>query len=177
MFRLLMIAALAVGLAIGAVPLMERLAAGGDGPLVAGLFGRSAENPAPARQKASYDRRVSVRADAKGHFHIDANINGRHVAVMFDTGASAIALTDMDGRRLGLNLRENDYTVPISTANGRTAAAPVHLDEVRIGDIRVHDVPAFVMKPGLLDKSLLGMTFLKRIDSFEVAGDRLILTD
>ncbi|MCC2111237.1 MAG: TIGR02281 family clan AA aspartic protease [Hyphomicrobiales bacterium] len=179
MYRLVMIAALAVGSAIGAVPLMERLSAGEEVPLVSSLFGRSADKrpSAPVQQKSSYGRRVSVRADDKGHFQIDAKINGRHVALMFDTGASAIALTDMDGRRLGLNLREKDYTIAVSTANGQAAAAPVRLDEVRVGDIRVRDVPAFVMKPGLLEKSLLGMTFLKRIDSFEVAGDRLIMTD
>jgi len=36
-------------------------------------------------------------------------------------------------------------------------------------------VPALVSSPGDLKTSLLGMSFLKRLESFEVRGERLVL--
>jgi aspartyl protease family protein len=38
-------------------------------------------------------------------------------------------------------------------------------------------VPALVSRPGALRENLLGMTFLDRLASFEVRGDRLILRE
>jgi aspartyl protease family protein len=67
------------------------------------------------------------------------------------------------------------YSVPVETANGRTRAAPVTLDKVAIGSIVERNIPALIAQPGQLRTSLLGMSFLNRLASSEVRGDRLVL--
>lgn len=112
-----------------------------------------------------------------GHFNADAMVNGTHVHFLVDTGASDVALTREDAQRAGLNLNSLSYTTAYDTANGRIMAARVMLDEVAIGDIVLHDVEASVTRTESLPSSLLGMSFLGRLSSVEVSGDRLILRE
>jgi aspartyl protease family protein len=67
------------------------------------------------------------------------------------------------------------YTVNIDTANGRARAAPVTLDRIAIGGLVERSVEALVAQPGQLKMSLLGMSFLNRLQSWQVSGDRLVL--
>jgi len=118
---------------------------------------------------------VVLRAGADGHFYANATVNGVAMRLMVDTGASGIALAAADARRLGFDPAALDYVLPVMTANGRTFAAPVMLDEIRLGPIAFGPIRASVMPPGALERSLLGMSFLERLSGFEIAGDRLIL--
>jgi aspartyl protease family protein len=109
-----------------------------------------------------------------GHFHVDALVNGTAVNFLVDTGASDVAISTDDARRLGLDPDKLVYNMPYQTANGVTMAARVTLGEIKVGDIVVRNVQASVGR-GNMDMSLLGMTFLNRIGSIEVKGDRLVL--
>ena len=118
-----------------------------------------------------------VTRTADGHFEVSANVNGTSVAFVVDTGASAVILTRDDAERVGIELADLYYRIPIDTANGRTTAAPAMLATIDIGNIRRYDVQALVARRGDLSRSLLGMTFLETLWGFEIRGDRLILTD
>jgi aspartyl protease family protein len=120
---------------------------------------------------------VEIKAGRHGHFHAEVEINGRPTRVMIDTGASAVALTYEDAERAGLYVNDSDFRQTVSTANGTTRVAPVTLDRVSIGDISVRDVPAVVTRPGLLNTTLLGMTFLSRLSRFDMRSGVLILQD
>jgi aspartyl protease family protein len=63
----------------------------------------------------------------------------------------------------------------METANGRTRAASITLDRLVVGDIVEREVPALVAQPGQLRVSLLGMTFLNRLASWQVQGDKLTM--
>jgi aspartyl protease family protein len=67
------------------------------------------------------------------------------------------------------------YNIQVDTANGRTRAAAVTLDRIGIGGIVERSVPALIAQPGQLRTSLLGMSFLNRLESWEVRGDKLIM--
>ena len=67
------------------------------------------------------------------------------------------------------------YNINVDTANGRTRAAPVTLDRVAIGGLVERSVQALIAQPGQLKTSLLGMSFLNRLQSWEVRGDKLVL--
>jgi aspartyl protease family protein len=95
--------------------------------------------------------------------------------MVLDTGASAVVLTHEAARAAGLPLEVLKYSVNVDTANGLARAAPVTLDRVSIGGLTERSVPALVASPGALRTSLLGMTFLNRLESWEVRGDRLLL--
>jgi aspartyl protease family protein len=110
-----------------------------------------------------------------GGFSIAAQVNGARVSMALDTGASSVVLTQDAAKAAGLPLEVLAYTVTVDTANGRARAAPVTLDRVAVGSIVARSVPALIAPPGQLRVSLLGMSFLKRLDSWEVRGDRLLL--
>jgi aspartyl protease family protein len=95
--------------------------------------------------------------------------------MVLDTGASAVVLTPEAAKAAGLPLEVLAYSINVETANGRARAAPVTLDRISVGGITERSVPALIAQPGQLRVSLLGMSFLNRLESWEVRGDRLLL--
>jgi aspartyl protease family protein len=93
--------------------------------------------------------------------------------MVLDTGASSVVLTQEAAKAAGLPIEVLNYTVNVDTANGRTRAAAVTLDRVAVGGLTERSVPALVAQPGQLRNNLLGMSFLNRLQSWEVRGDRL----
>ena len=120
---------------------------------------------------------VVLRASDNGHFETSARINGRSVDVLVDTGATLVALTYEDARRAGLSLADRDFTGRSRTANGVSRVAPVRLDKVTIGSITVRDVDGVVAEEGKLFKTLLGMSFLSRLDQVDMRSGKLVLKD
>lgn len=118
---------------------------------------------------------VAVTANQSGHFSISTTVNGTYVEMILDTGATQVVLTDFDARRIGINMDELKYTIPVKTANGETHTAGIRLDDVSVGPISVDRVRALIAKPEDLTTSLLGMSFLKSLSSFEIKGDQVIL--
>ncbi len=116
---------------------------------------------------------VLIARSSGGGFSIAAQINGARVTLALDTGASSVVLTQEAAKAAGLPVEVLTYTVNVETANGRARAAPVTLDRVAIGSIVERAVPALVAQPGQLHTSLLGMSFLSRLESLQVRGDQL----
>lgn len=146
----------------------------GEGSGFAGLFAR--EQPKPARRAAS-GMSVELASDNRGHYQASAEINGRDVSALVDTGASMVVLTYEDAERAGIYLKPSDFTATSRTANGTARNAPVMLDEVCIESICVRDVRAAVAEPGRLHVSLLGMTYLGRLGRFEMRDGTLVLEE
>jgi aspartyl protease family protein len=131
---------------------------------------------APVRS-APGNRIVEIKAGAHGHYFTSAEVNGRPVDVLVDSGASIVALTYDDARRAGVFVRGSDYTQRVSTANGFARVAPVVLDRISIGAITVRHVPAAVTEPGSLATSLLGMSFLARLQRVDMRAGTLLLQE
>jgi aspartyl protease family protein len=129
----------------------------------------------PGRVAQRSQRTVEIVRGRAGDFQVAAQVNGSRVAMVFDTGASAVVLTQEAARLAGLPLEVLSYTVSVDTANGRTRAAAVTLDRVAVGGIVERSVPALIAQPGQLRVSLLGMSFLNRLESWEVRGDKLVM--
>lgn len=118
---------------------------------------------------------VAVTRQRDGTFVVPTQVNGRSVIFLFDTGASSVVLTSDTAQALGFDLDKLRFRVPVLTANGRALTAPVTIDQLGIGSIKLAKVPALVSAPGVLHQNLLGQTVLDRLDSFEVRGNRLVL--
>ena len=108
-----------------------------------------------------------------GDFQVAMQVNGVRLPMVLDTGASAVVLTQDAAKAAGLPLEMLAYNVNVDTANGRARAASVTLDRIAVGSIVERGVPALIAQPGQLKTSLLGMSFLNRLHSWEVRGDRL----
>lgn len=131
--------------------------------------------PVSAPRAAAGFGSVVLKADAGGHYQAQIEIEGQRIPMLVDTGATIVALRSEDAARLGLNPAPADFTISISTANGELRAARATLREVRLENILVTDVPAVIMPQGALGQSLLGMSFMKKLSSFQSAGGELVL--
>ena len=118
---------------------------------------------------------VEVARGRTGDFSVAAQINGARIPMVLDSGASAIVLTQEAAKAAGLPLEVLQYSVNVETANGRTHAAPVTLDRIAIGGLTERSVSALIAQPGQLKTNLLGMSFLNRLQSWEVRGDKLMM--
>ncbi len=123
----------------------------------------------------SHGRTVEIARGRAGEFQVATQVNGARVPMVLDTGASAVVLTQDAAKAAGLPLEVLAYTVNIDTANGRTRAAAVTLERVAVGSIVERAVPALIAQPGTLKTSLLGMSFLSRLQGWEVRGDKVVM--
>ena len=112
-----------------------------------------------------------------GHFSADFRINGRAVKGLIDTGATYVAINTSTARTLGLGLANSDFKHQVRTANGVTSAALVSLDRMEIGAITVHDIEAFVLNDQALSATLIGMSFMSKLQSYRVKDNRLELVN
>jgi aspartyl protease family protein len=124
---------------------------------------------------ATSSRSLTLESGSDGHYPAEARIEGRHVDFIVDTGASLVILRESDAARIGIRPMRSDYTVTVSTANGKIKAARASLDRVELGGITVENVQALVLPDEALWKNLLGMSFLSRLKRYEVANGRMIL--
>ncbi|WP_165837207.1 TIGR02281 family clan AA aspartic protease [Phenylobacterium hankyongense] len=138
-------------------------AAKAEAPLV-----MAATGPLPAPQGGA------VMKASDGHFWADGDVNGQAVHFLVDTGATAVALTPKDAERLGFDLSKLHYGYAVVTAGGQARAAGVKLASISVAGARLENVDALVIERGL-DASLLGMTYLGRLSSFQATRQALFL--
>lgn len=128
---------------------------------------------APPPQSAEGNAAAIAKA-TDGHYWAEADVNGSRVRFLVDTGATAVALTLNDAKRLGFDPAQLDYSYQVMTASGQARAAAVKLASISVSGARVADVDALVIEKGL-DTSLLGMTYLGRLSRWEATKTSLIL--
>jgi aspartyl protease family protein len=119
-------------------------------------------------------QRVTLIADERGHFVSPARINGGAVTVLVDTGATLIAMSRGDAKKIGLNYLKGQKALT-QTASGIVPVYRVKLDTVKLGDIVLNNVDASVHEGEGPPVVLLGMSFLSRVEMTR-QGDRLVLT-
>jgi len=118
---------------------------------------------------------VIVNRRLGGGFVVPATIDGKRVAMLFDTGASTVVLRAEDAARVGLDAGKLSFDVDVVTANGAASAAEITIDRMAVGPIVARNVRALVARRGALGESLLGMSFLERLQSYGVERGRLVL--
>jgi clan AA aspartic protease (TIGR02281 family) len=135
----------------------------------------SSENvQSPTVLKPSSNRTLVYPADRLGHVAFTAMVNGAPVRFLVDTGASRVTLTPEAARAAGVELGQLAFTQRTMTANGLAREAPVTLREIRIEQLSIDNVPAAVNEN--LRISLLGMSFLRRLKSFEMREGALTIS-
>ncbi len=120
-------------------------------------------------------RAVQVERAQNGEFALQAKINGTVAPMVIDTGATSVVLTYETAKAAGLPLELLEYDVDVETAGGHTKAARLTLDRLAIGKLVERSVPALVVPRGQMKTNLLGMSYLDRLESWEVRADRLML--
>src|ERR1700677_2616645 len=103
-----------------------------------------------------------------GSFAFEAIVNGAHVQMLFDTGASVVALRAEDAGRFGVSASNLNYSAKVKTANGTADVAPIIIDTLTIGNITERRVVGYVAREGMLPRNLLGQSFLARLSGYNV---------
>ncbi|MEZ5923470.1 MAG: TIGR02281 family clan AA aspartic protease [Hyphomicrobiaceae bacterium] len=125
--------------------------------------------------QAEGQQAVRLRKRTDGHFVARTVVDGTQITMLVDTGASSVVLKSTDAQRIGIDTAGLDYVIPVQTANGTAFAARVRLKTVAVGTIAFTDLEGLVAQSGVLEESLLGMSFLSRLGSYEFSGDYLTL--
>lgn len=168
MIKVLAIGCIAALSAIGAARTIASLDDGAHAATPVLLAEAAISAPTPPSTTAQ------VTKSADGHYWAEAMVDGKVVRFLVDTGATAVALTADDARRLGYNPAGLDYRYDVITAEGRVKAAAVQLRSISIAGARVDNVDALILERGL-HTSLLGMSYLGKLQSFEATRTSLIL--
>lgn len=117
---------------------------------------------------------MKLYRESNGHFYADAEVNGTPVHFLVDTGASMVALTREDARRVGLSVDDASFSVIGSGASGAVTGRQVMFSTIKLGGKRVDDVKGAVLGDGL-GVSLLGQSFLSRIGNVSISDDEMVL--
>jgi aspartyl protease family protein len=127
------------------------------------------------QRAASPARAAQIARGQSGEFAVRAKINGVSAPMVIDTGATSVVLTYETAKAAGLPLELLEYDVDVETAGGHTKAARLTLDRLAVGKLVERSVPALVVPHGQMRTNLLGMSFLDRLESWEVRADSLML--
>ncbi len=118
---------------------------------------------------------IEVPRRFDGHYYLTLQLNDVNVEFIVDTGATDVVLTMDDARRIGVDPDNLAFSGQANTANGVVRTAFTRVDEVRLGDIVDRNLSVSI-NGGEMDGSLLGMSYLRRFESIEIRGDKLILS-
>ena len=161
-----------VAAAVGMLVLRDSMSRGMDAkPALAESAETEAEVPIITAHQI---RTASLRKEGDGHFWATAYVNGTPVKFLVDTGASLVALSERDARRIGLNTDKLEQNAKVRTAAGEVMAATAMIDRIEIDGVTVKNIQAVVIDKGL-EHSLLGMSFLNRLDGWDVTANAIVI--
>jgi len=133
-------------------------------------MGQHFETPSQGGERTS----VTLAPDSRGHFIADAQVNGGHLRLLVDTGATTVRLSTQDAQRLGIDYTRGEPGWSIVADGRRVPNWRLKLDSVSIGGLTLYNVDATVGEGGV-GYGLLGMSFLSRTE-MRREGQDLTLT-
>ena len=117
---------------------------------------------------------IIISASQNGHFYVNGKANGKRLRFMVDTGASDIMLSPKAASRIGIDLGSLQFNKRYRTANGVGLGASYRLERFSIGPFQFAETKVSINQAEI-SHSLLGMSFLEQLQSFEFQGDKLYL--
>lgn len=132
----------------------------------------TAQTKPPGSANPDWNRDTVLTREANGHFYATAEVNNQPVRFIVDTGASVVALTMADARRIGVAFDPARFEIVGEGAGGPIRGQRVRLNEVRLDGKSGYDLGALVVDG--LSISLLGQNYLKTV-SMAVDGEQMTL--
>ena len=126
-----------------------------------------------ARKRTATVKEVQVWRDTTGMYTTVGSIDGLPVSFLIDTGATQVAMNASQARRLGIDYHVTGNPAEVTTASGVERAWMVTLDSVKVGDLEVRNVSAVVLEGKQPKVTLLGMSYLGRM---EISNDGSLMT-
>lgn len=117
-------------------------------------------------------RQTQIPMAADGHFWVAAQVNGRPLRFLVDSGATMTTISRDEAEAVGLAIspRRDQF---VRTGNGIIRVASARAAKLEVGGIERRDVAIQVTDGG--DLNVLGMNFLSSLRRWGVEGRWLIL--
>ncbi|HET6525608.1 retropepsin-like aspartic protease family protein [Sphingopyxis sp.] len=132
----------------------------------------SSGSSAPGARASGGEVRLGRSGDS--HFYADTEVDGTNIRMLVDSGASIVALTRRDAEAIGIDVDSLPIGGMARTAGGDVPMRTVTLGSVVVEGIEVRQVPAAVIDADM-GVSLLGQSFLAKLDTVNVEGDTMTL--
>ena len=115
-----------------------------------------------SNQPESLQKQLTLNRNRAGMFMTNGLVNGKQVSFLVDTGATLVAMSSRQARKLGVKYNHG-RSGKVATASGTVKAYPVTLKSVQIGYIMVEKVAAVIIKGNSPTVPLLGNSFLSQV--------------
>jgi aspartyl protease family protein len=145
-----------------------------DNAVALGKPAIASAQPATATQPSGGNTAL-LYADTRGHFFADIYVRGIPIRTLVDTGASVVSFSSEDAAKIGLREESGQRRAQFHTANGIVTASMVRVPEMRLQGITVYDVEAAIMPRGAMQGTLLGMSFMRKLQSYESRGTSMVM--
>ena len=106
---------------------------------------------------------ISILQDKYDQFRVLGSINRHTVNFLVDTGASIVAMSEVDASAMGIDYLSSSEQGIVLTASGEAKSYFVDLEELEVGGIRVRNVKAAIIVGSYPTEVLLGMSFLSKV--------------
>ena len=136
-----------------------------------GVFWPLSKEKAPSAAPAALE--VTLERNSDRHFYADAIVNGKPVRFLVDTGASEIALTEEDAKKVGIAVDPSKYELLGQGASGIVRGQYIELDKIEVGGISESTTKAVVVQGA--NVSLLGQPFLENLDEIVIRKSEMTL--
>ena len=140
---------------------------------IKGVWQRVTDRHAAETTGLQVGEELRIAQGSDGHFWVDADVNGRSVRFLIDSGATVTSLSADAARAAGVDYG-GGFPVAVNTANGTVMAERGRVGRFRVGHIVREDLPVFVSGT-FGDTNVIGMNFLSSLSGWRVEGRTLIL--
>lgn len=118
---------------------------------------------------------TAIPLQSDGHYWVKAEVNGKPVEFLVDTGATYTTLSAATTRETGVTADPGQMPIELDTANGRITARFGKLDDLRFGTIAAHQLDVVIGPDGAGDTNVIGMNLLSKLKSWRVENKELVL--
>lgn len=140
--------------------------------------GQTASRPSTGSSSSTLfyhaSNQMSFQRGGDGRYHIDAEIGESPTRFLIDAGTSTVMLSPIDARAGGIDIGKLKFSERAVGPNGEMRVAPVIIPMLTVKQMTLFNVNAVVVD-GSLPTSILGLSFLKRFDSYDMREDELVL--
>jgi aspartyl protease family protein len=113
---------------------------------------------------------VKIWPTAANMYPVVGSINGYPMKFIVDTGATFVSMNSPEARRLGIDYAVEGKPSFSQTASGIAKIYLLNLKRVKVGDIVLKNVAGAVHEGDFPTVTLLGMSFLGRLDIHRQGG-------
>ncbi|MGZ8359148.1 MAG: retropepsin-like aspartic protease family protein [Allosphingosinicella sp.] len=116
---------------------------------------------------------IRIRQAPDGHFWVNAEINGKSVRFLVDSGATTTSLSRATADRVGIE-PSGGLQAMVQTANGVVMVDRGRAGTLKVGPIERQDVAVHI-SDAFGDLNVIGMNFLSTLSGWSVEGRTLVL--